>query len=309
MPSDMEVLVVGSVAYDTVRTPAGYRANALGGSGAYFSVAGSYFSPVSLVAVVGEDFAPVDMEVLRFHGVDVSGLETKPGKTFRWSGQYGAEDVNTRDTLDTQLNVFAEFAPRLGAVHRARDYLFLANIDPSLQLDVLVQMSGRPKLVALDTMNFWIDGNKDSLRRVVEKVDLLFMDEGEARSFSGEANLVAAAGSIMAMGPSAVVVKRGEHGVLLFQGDGTFAAPAFPLERVVDPTGAGDCFRGRVHGLPCGDGRPRSIRLPQGCNSWDSHGLLRRRELQSRSRRLADPGRHRRAFPGPDGHHYVHTAE
>ena len=209
--------MVGSVAYDTVQTSAGRREDALGGSGAYFSVAGSYFTTVGLVAVVGDDFDPAHRELLRSHDVDLSGLETKPGGTFRWSGVYGAEDVNTRDTLDTQLNVFADFDPRLSDAHRRQSYLFLANIDPELQMSVLDQMAERPRLVALDTMNFWIDGSREALRRVVGSVDVLFMDEGEVRSFSGEASLLAAARRIMDMGPAVVVVKRGEHGVLLVQ--------------------------------------------------------------------------------------------
>ena len=159
-----DVLVVGSVAYDTVETAAGRREDALGGSGAYFSVAGSYFAAIGLVAVVGDDFDPAHTELLQSHGVDLSGLDRKPGKTFRWSGVYGAEDVNTRDTLDTQLNVFADFAPKLSEAHRRRSYLFLANIDPELQMSVLDQMAERPRLVALDTMNFWIDGRGDALR-------------------------------------------------------------------------------------------------------------------------------------------------
>ena len=238
------MLAVGTVAYDTVQTPAGRREEALGGSVAYFSVAGSYFTDIGLVAVVGEDFDPAHTELLKSHGVDVSGLETRQGRTFRWSGVYGAEDVNTRDTLDTQLNVLADFKPRLSAAQSAQDYLFLANNDPELQMSVLGQMAERPRLVALDTMNFWIDGSREALGRVVSEVDVLFMDESEVRSFSGEANLLAAARRIMDMGPAVVVVKRGEHGVLLVQESGLFAAPAYPVDGVVDPTGAGDCFAG-----------------------------------------------------------------
>ena len=238
------VLVVGSVAYDSVETPAGSRSDALGGSATYFSIASSYFAPTSLVAVVGEDFQDEHVDLLRAHRVDTSGLERRAGRTFRWAGVYGAEDVNTRETLDTQLNVFAEFSPKLGPELRSRPYLFLANIDPVLQMDVLEQMDGRPRLVALDTMNFWIDGTRDSLAQVVESVDVLFMDEGEVRSFAGETNLVSAARAILDLGPTTVVAKRGEHGVLLFRDCSTFAAPAFPLTHVVDPTGAGDSFAG-----------------------------------------------------------------
>ena len=244
----MSMLVVGSVAYDSVRTPTGSRDDALGGSATFFSVSGSYFTPVSIVAVVGDDFRQDDVELLEARNVDISGLERRPGKTFRWSGVYGTEDLNTRETLDTQLNVFADFAPALSPEHRRQPFLFLANIAPDLQLNVLDQMKSRPQLVALDTMNFWIEGNKESLRKVIESVDLLFMDEAEVRSFAEEPNLVRAAERIMEMGPSAVVVKRGEHGVLLFKDRTIFAAPAFPLERVVDSTGAGDSFAGGFMG-------------------------------------------------------------
>jgi sugar/nucleoside kinase (ribokinase family) len=236
------------VAYDSVKTPAGSREDALGGSATFFSVSCSYFAPVSVVAVVGEDFKNDDVELLKGHGVDVSGLEQRPGKTFRWSGVYGAEDVNTRDTLDTQLNVFAEFAPKLSPEHRGAPYLFLANIAPELQMTVLEQMAKRPKLVALDSMALWIDISHEALERIIRKVDVLFLDEGEVRSFTKRSNLVEAAQQIMAMGPSAVVAKRGDHGVLMFHGDSIFSAPAFPLERVVDPTGAGDSFAGGFMG-------------------------------------------------------------
>lgn len=250
----MSLLVVGSVAYDSVSTPAGSRDNSLGGSATYFSIASSYFADPSVVAVVGDDFAEDDVALLRSHDVDTSGLERKKGRTFRWTGVYGAEDVNTRETLDTQLNVFADFSPRLGPDHRKSDYLFLANIDPDLQLDVLNQMDPRPRLVALDTMNFWIEGKRMALTTVVKKVDVLFMDEGEVRSFAGEANLISAARTIHDIGPKTVIVKRGEHGALLFDGGTPFAAPAIPLERVVDPTGAGDCFAGGFMGYLAASG-------------------------------------------------------
>ena len=240
----MSVLVVGSVAYDSVETPAGSRSEALGGSATYFSIASSYLASTSLVAVVGEDFREEHIELLEAHRVDTSGLERRPGKTFRWTGVYGTEDANTRETLDTQLNVFADFSPKLRPELRRLPYLFLANIDPGLQMDVLDQMDARPTLVALDTMNFWIDRRRNALSAAVERVDVLFMDEGEARSFAGEANLVSAAGRILSLGPTTVVIKRGEHGVLVFTSGSIFAAPAFPLEHVVDPTGAGDSFAG-----------------------------------------------------------------
>ena len=240
----MSVLVVGSVAYDSVETPYGSRTDALGGSATYFSISGSYFSRVSVIAVVGDDFRPEHLQLLESHRIDTCGLERRAGKTFRWSGVYGAEDVNTRETLDTQLNVFAEFSPRLSPEQRRQPFLFLANINPQLQMDVLEQMEERPRLVAMDTMNYWIGGEKGPLTSVVEATDVLFVDEGEARSFAGEVNLVRAARRIQGLGPHTVVIKRGEHGVLLFHEDRLFAVPAFPLETVVDPTGAGDSFAG-----------------------------------------------------------------
>ena len=250
----MSLLVVGSVAYDSVRTLAGSRERALGGSAVYFSLAASYFTDVALVGVVGDDFDEAHVELLRSRGVDVSGLERVEGRTFHWSGVYSNEDVNERETLDTQLNVFAEFNPSLSESQRQADTVFLANIDPSLQLDVLRQMDAKPKLSALDSMDFWIESRRDDLTRVAGEVDALFLDEGEARALSGERNVVRAARALQNMGgangagPRAVVVKRGENGLILADGDGLFAAPAFPLERVVDPTGAGDSFAGGFMG-------------------------------------------------------------
>ena len=245
----MSLLVVGSVAYDSVKTPMGSRNMALGGSATYFSIAASCLTDVSLVGIVGEDFGQAHIEMLKSRGVDVSGLERAAGKTFHWSGVYSTEDVNQRETLDTQLNVFEEFRPDLNPEHRESDFVFLANIDPALQFHALDQMERRPRLVALDSMNFWIDGRRDDLDRIAREVDLFFLDEGEARSYSGETNIVRAAKRIQEMGPRAVVVKRGEHGVLIFDGDDMFSAPAFPLDSVVDPTGAGDSFAGGFMGV------------------------------------------------------------
>ena len=244
----MSLLVVGSVAYDSVQTHAGSRRMALGGSAVYFSLAASYLSDVSLVGVVGEDFEQRHVDLLTEHGVDVSGLERAEGKTFHWSGVYSTEDVNTRETLDTQLNVFSDFSPTLSGVQRRSDNVFLANIDPELQLGVLEQMERSPKIVALDSMNFWIDGRRSDLDAVVRRVDMLFLDEGEARSYAGESNLIRAAKRIKEMGPRVVIVKRGEHGVLVFDGSDVFAAPAMPLESVVDPDRSRGLVRGRVHG-------------------------------------------------------------
>ena len=238
----MTVLVVGSVAYDSVTTPVDSREDSLGGSATYFSIGISPFAPVSVIAVIGDDFRERHIELMRSRGVDVSGLQRQKGETFRWAGEYYSADLNARNTLDTQLNVFADFSPKLSAEQRRSPYLFLANIDPELQLDVLDQMEQRPDLVALDSMNFWIDGKRKALNRIVGEADVLFMDEGEARDYAQEGNLVTAARRIMSMGPSAVVIKRGEHGVLVFSADTVFSAPAFPLDHVVDPTGAGDTF-------------------------------------------------------------------
>ena len=258
----MTVLVVGSVAYDSVTTPADSRPDSLGGSATYFSIGISRFAPVSLVAVIGDDFQQRDLDLLRSRGVDVSGLRSEKGKTFRWAGEYYSADLGARTTLDTQLNVFADFSPELTAEQRRSPYLFLANIDPELQLDVLEQMERRPELVALDSMNFWIDGKRAALNKVVSSADVLFMDEGEARDYAQEGNLVTAARRIMAMGPGAVVIKRGEHGVLVFSGDSIFSAPAFPLDQVVDPTGAGDTFAAGFIGYiaATGDKSPEGYR-------------------------------------------------
>ncbi len=250
----MSVLVVGTVAYDTVKTPAGSRSGVLGGSAAFFSIAGSYFVPISLVAVVGDDFLDEHLRLLKSHGVDTSGLERSAGESFRWSGVYSSEDVNMRETLDTRLNVFAEFSPTLDPEHRTMPYLFLANMDPALQSSVLDQMAARPKLVALDTMNIWIDGSREALEETIKSVDLVFMDEGEARSFSRERSVVSAADRILDMGPSTVVVKRGEHGALVRRAGTAFSVPAFPLEHVVDPTGAGDSFAGGFIGYLAASG-------------------------------------------------------
>lgn len=242
----MSLLVVGSVAFDSVETPFGHRENALGGSALYFSACASYFTDVRLVAVVGEDFPEAPVDFLRSRKVDVSGLHRAPGKTFRWTGRYGY-DLNDAETLDTQLNVFGEFAPNLSDTFRDSEYVFLANIDPELQLEVLDQVR-EPKFVACDTMNFWIDGKLAELKRTLSRVDMVVINEAEARELSGESNMVKAARAIRALGPSHVVIKRGEYGALSFCGDDVFFAPAYPLEDVFDPTGAGDTFAGGLLG-------------------------------------------------------------
>ena len=249
----MSILVVGSVAYDSVKTPSEIRQSVLGGSATYFSVAASYFAPVSIVAVVGDDFRPEDQAMLEAHDIDTSGLTKVPGSTFRWVGEYG-EDLSDARTIDTQLNVFADFSPELDARERESPFLFLANIDPELQHHVLQQMTVRPKLVVGDTMNFWIQGNSEALARVIGAVDILTINQGEVRQLTGETNLVKAARQVLRRGPQMVVIKRGEYGVIGFTPDAIFSAPAYPLETVVDPTGAGDTFAGGFMGFLAASG-------------------------------------------------------
>jgi sugar/nucleoside kinase (ribokinase family) len=238
----MSVVVVGSMAFDTLETPFGKRDKALGGSANYFSLCASFFTDVKLVAVVGEDFPEDHVEFLNSRKVNTEGLSRVPGKTFHWSGKYGY-DLNEAQTLDTELNVFADFSPTLPESYREAETVFLANIDPELQRAVLDQVKD-PKLVAMDTMNFWIGGKNDELKKTIEKVDMLFVNDGEARELSGEHNIVKAARGIQKMGAKTVVIKRGEYGALYFDEEHTFFTPAFPLEDVFDPTGAGDTFAG-----------------------------------------------------------------
>ena len=240
------ILVVGSVAFDSVKTPFGEADDVLGGSATYFSVAASFFSEVRVVAVVGSDFSDEHSGVFKRHNIDTAGLVRAEGNTFRWKGEY-TYDLNEAHTLDTQLNVFESFEPVIPDSYRQSEYVFLGNIDPELQIKVLDQIE-KPKLVACDTMNFWIDGKIDALKRTIERVDILIINDGETRMLAGEANLVRAANKIRAMGPRVLIVKRGEYGVLMFNEDSIFAAPAFPLEEVYDPTGAGDSFAGGFMG-------------------------------------------------------------
>ncbi len=241
----MGLLVVGSLALDTVQCPAGERAEMLGGSAVYFSAAASYFAPVRLVGVVGEDFPWGDVEFLKARGVDVEGLETAAGKTFRWSGRY--EESGDRETLLTELNVFETFRPKIPPSYRDSQMVFLANIDPALQLDVLRQVEGT-RLAACDTMNFWIDSKRGQVFDVLARVQIGFLNDGEARSIVGEGNLPSAIEKIHAAGPEVVVVKKGEHGALMSDGGNLFAVPAFPVRTVVDCTGAGDSFAGGMLG-------------------------------------------------------------
>lgn len=249
------ILAVGSVAFDTIKNPFGEVSRVVGGSATYFSVAASFFSEVRLVAVVGEDFGDRGASLFAGRSIDLAGLQTVPGETFRWKGEYGF-DLNTRETIYTKLNVFDQFRPVIPEAYRSSPFVFLGNIHPRLQLEVLDQVTA-PRLVAADTMNFWIEGTPDELREVLKRVDVLIINDEEARELSCEANLVKAARIIRSMGPGTVVIKRGEHGVLMTRaGDGEFfAAPAMPLEEVFDPTGAGDTFAGGFIGslAACGE--------------------------------------------------------
>jgi sugar/nucleoside kinase (ribokinase family) len=246
----MSILVVGSVAYDTVETPFGRAEKVLGGSASFFSVAASFFAPVNLVAVVGDDFSEKAMSAFQGRPVDLEGLERTAGKTFHWQGKY-SYDLNSRETVCTDLNVFEFFKPRIPDRYRRSEHVFLGNIDPVLQRQVLDQVE-RPRLVACDTMNFWISGKPEELKRTLAAVDILLINDAEARQLSGEWNIVKSARAIRAMGPHTLVIKKGEHGVLMFSEEGSFAAPAYPLEEVFDPTGAGDTFAGGFLGYLAG---------------------------------------------------------
>ncbi|PZC46462.1 MAG: Sugar or nucleoside kinase, ribokinase family [Chloroflexi bacterium] len=248
-----KILVVGSVAYDSVETHAGKRVDALGGSASYFAIAASYFATPTVVAVVGEDFDRTHIEFFESRNIDLSGLQIKSGATFRWVGKYDPNNLNYRETIDTQLNVFAEFKPKLGAEHKSIDVFFLANIQPALQMEVLKQAGSKPKIVAMDSMNLWIENNKDDLLKLIPKTDILFLDETELRQLTGMKNLIEASKSIIDLGPRVVIVKKGEHGLLMISIDvensfSLFACPALPVDPVIDPTGAGDSFAGGFMG-------------------------------------------------------------
>ena len=242
----MRLLVVGSMAYDSVETWAGKRDRALGGSATYFSMASSLFAQTDVVAVVGDDFAASDLDRLAARGVGLAGVEHATGETFRWGGRY-SRYFETRETLFTELNVFSSFRPRIPENLRDADVVFLANIHPRLQLEVLDAMRA-PKFVALDTMNFWINGERDHLAAVLRRVDLLLLNDEEAFALSGSGNMIQAAAAISAMGPRAVVIKRGEHGAWVFVDGHASLVPAVPLPEVTDPTGAGDSFAGGFMG-------------------------------------------------------------
>jgi sugar/nucleoside kinase (ribokinase family) len=246
------IAVIGSVAFDTLETPHGRADDELGGSALHFAVAASFFAPVRLLAPVGADFPAAARSYLADRGIDVSGLETRPGTTFRWHGRYH-EDMNRRDTLHLDLGVFAGFVPTVGAAVRRTPYVFLGNIDPTLQSQVLDQFEA-PALVGLDTMNHWIDAARPALEAILPRVDLLVINDQEATQLAGETNVVRAARRILSLGPRTVLVKRGEYGAILFSPDSVFAVPAFPLEQVFDPTGAGDTFAGGLIGYLAANG-------------------------------------------------------
>jgi sugar/nucleoside kinase (ribokinase family) len=253
MPASSPVLIVGSMALDSVRTPTGEVRDALGGAADYSSVAASFFAPVQLVGVVGDDFPQEHLDFLAARGIDLAGVETVPGgKTFRWAGYYDF-DLNIAHTLDTQLNVFADFQPKLPELYKKAQYVFLANIDPELQLQVLSQIEN-PVLTVCDTMNFWIEGKPDALKEVLKHVDIAFMNDAEARQLTGKLSIIKAAKALQELGPRSVIIKKGEHGALLFHGDEHFAAPSYPLEDIADPTGAGDSFAGGFMGYVASQG-------------------------------------------------------
>lgn len=267
MPTSDPLLIVGSVAFDNVKTPLGEVNEALGGAAVYSSVAASFFAPVNLVGVVGEDFPEEHVGFLAARGIDCTGLQRVPGKTFRWSGYY-EYDLNQAHTTDTQLNVFADFRPHLPENYRDAKYVFLANIDPVLQLQVLDQVNS-PKMAVCDTMNYWIDTKKPELLEVLKRVDIAFMNDAEARQLCGTSSVIRAARQIRELGPRCVVIKKGEHGAMLFTDHSFFSAPSYPLDEVVDPTGAGDSFAGGFMGYlaSTGDLSDANLRKAVVCGS------------------------------------------
>ncbi len=242
----MSVLVVGSMAFDSIETPHGRADRVLGGSAAYFALAAAFFAPVRIVGVVGRDFPEDHLTALSRSGVDLEGLQRTEGKTFFWHGRYH-EDLNVRDTLEVQLNVLEDFVPHMPPGYEETEYAFLGNMHPDAQLDVMSRLK-RPRLVACDTMDHWIRENPGELRKVLERVETVIINDSEARMLSGHNNIVRAARAILKMGPRVVLIKRGEYGVFQFSDDATFVVPAYPLEEVLDPTGAGDSFAGAFMG-------------------------------------------------------------
>jgi sugar/nucleoside kinase (ribokinase family) len=250
----MSLLVVGSIAFDAIETPHGRVARTLGGAASYFALAASQFTPVRVVAVVGNDFTEKEKAVFRGRKIDLSGVEHADGKSFFWAGRY-SQNMNERTTLATELNVFANFKPTLPDSYLNSSSIFLGNIDPTLQRSVLRQVNGKPKLVGLDTMNYWIEGTNSELRETLKHTQILMINDDETRQLTGEHNLFRAAKHVFKMGPRTLVIKRGEHGALMIHDKFMFSVPAFPLEEVRDPTGAGDSFAGGFMGYLAGIGR------------------------------------------------------
>jgi sugar/nucleoside kinase (ribokinase family) len=295
----VSLLVVGSVAFDALESPYGKVDRTLGGAATYFALSASFFAPVNLVAIVGDDFTEKDEHVLRGRGINLEGLERAAGKTFFWAGRY-SENLNERVTLATDLNVFADFKPRLPEKYRSAKYVFLANIAPDLQRSVLHQVKGKPRLAALDTMNYWIEGSNAELRETLRHVQVLMINDSETRQLSSEHNLLRAAKRIFRMGPSILVVKRGEHGAMMVDKHGVFSVPAFPLEEPHDPTGAGDSFAGGFMGYLAQVGRHDDAALRRamvygsvlGSFAVERFGLerlrtLKRSEINARARHFA----------------------
>ena len=295
----MSLLVVGSVAFDALESPYGKVDRALGGAATYFAVAASFFTHVNLVGIVGDDFTEVDAQIFRGRTIDLDGLERATGKTFFWAGRY-SENLNERVTLTTELNVFAAFKPKLPEKYRNSRYVFLANIAPGLQRDVLHQVKVRPKLAALDTMNYWIERTNAELRETLKHVDILMINDSETRELSNEHNLLRAAKHIFKMGPTTLVVKRGEYGAMMVNKRGVFCVPAFPLEEPHDPTGAGDSFAGGFMGYLAGCGARSDAALRKamvygsvlGSFAVEKFGLdrlrhLKRNEIHARARHFA----------------------
>jgi sugar/nucleoside kinase (ribokinase family) len=295
----VSLLVVGSVAFDGLESPYGKVERTLGGAATYFSVAASFFTPVNLVAIVGDDFTDLDAKIFLQRKIDCEGLERAAGKSFFWAGKY-SENLNERVTLTTELNVFANFKPRLPERYRASKYVFLANIAPDLQRDVLQQVTKRPKIAALDTMNYWIERTNADLIETLRHVDILMINDAETRQLSSEHNLLRAAKRIFKMGPSTLVVKRGEYGAMMVDKRGVFCVPAFPLEEPHDPTGAGDSFAGGFMGYLAGAGDKSDASLRRamvfgsvmGSFTVEKFGLdrlktLKRSQIHARARHFA----------------------
>ncbi len=255
----MSLLVVGSIAFDCIETPNASVDDVLGGSASHFAVAASFFTPPRLVGVVGEDFPDEHRRLFAGRGIDTAGLVTQPGQTFRWKGRYH-QDMNTRDTLEVHLNVFGTFDPVLPAAFRDSTHVFLANGSPGVQAKVLDQVRN-PKLVLADTMDLWINTDRDALLKLLPRLDGLLLNDSEAQLLTGEKNLVRAGAAVRRLGPKFVVLKKGEHGAMLFGADGVFVVPAYPTPDVVDPTGAGDSFAGGIMGYLESDGAPPPGRL------------------------------------------------